>query len=42
MNRLYGFLRLVALVIKLLNEAIQLISKAQGYMHERRKKGRHR
>ena len=41
MDWLYRFLSLVALVIKLLNDAIKLISKARGYIRERRK-GRNR
>lgn len=42
MDWLYRFLSLVALVIKLLNDTIKLVSKARGYIRERRKKGRHR
>lgn len=41
MDWFYRLLSLVALVIRLLNDAIKLISKAQGYIRERRK-GRHR
>ena len=40
MDWLYRFLSLVALTIKLANEAIILVSKARGYIRERRK-GRH-
>lgn len=42
MDWLYGFLRLVALVIKLLNEAIELVSKARGYIREGRNRSRRR
>lgn len=42
MDWLYRLLSLVALVIKLLDKTIKLISKARGYIRERRKKGRHR
>lgn len=41
MDWLYRFLSLMALAFKLLNEAIKLVSKARGYIRERRK-GHHR